>query len=252
MCVSARSAQSPISLTVLEPGPALESVSLSNCGNCHTEPKPSFADGSKLHNPGQPTNPKIPPCRSFALALSFWLGNHLLINGASKIHTGTTCLANVKYFTFDFGKLFNTAPSTGLLVTLKLLVSNLGRKVWSQNLSATTSWADKINEEIALPDVKILTGIWVGPFGVLPMLFGSATLHLGNLSSGKRGSAILMGFPRGAWINTAFVSRNNCDSKFSSTGSQQAQETTGQRCFQKMSQNTFANEGPFKIKADWK
>lgn len=64
------------------------------------EPKPSFADGSKLYNPGQPTNPKIPPCRSFALALSFKLGNHLLINVASKIHTGTTCLVNSKYFTF--------------------------------------------------------------------------------------------------------------------------------------------------------
>ena len=101
----------------------LESTNLSNCGNCHVKPKPSFADGSKMHNPGQPTNPKTPPCKSFALAQSFWLGNHLLINEASKMSTGATCLANCKYFTFNLGKLFNTAPSTGLLVTLKFLVS---------------------------------------------------------------------------------------------------------------------------------
>ena len=149
--MSVRSAQSPICLTVLEPGPALGSVSLSNCGNCHVEPKPSFADGSKLHNPGQPTKPKIPPCRSFSLALSIWLGNHLLINGASKIHTGTTYLANCEYFTFDFGKLFNTAPSTGLLVTLKLVVSKPGRKVLKPKPFSyyQLSWQDQRGNSIA-------------------------------------------------------------------------------------------------------
>lgn len=83
----------------------MESASLSNCGNCHIEPKPSSADGSKTHSPGQPTKPKVPPCKSFALAQSFWLGNHPTDRWSFQSTHRATCLANWKYLIIQLGKL---------------------------------------------------------------------------------------------------------------------------------------------------
>lgn len=83
----------------------MESVSLSNCGNRHSEPKPSSADGSKMLGSGQPAKPKIPPCKSFALAQSFWLGNHPIERWSFQTIPAATCLADWKYFTLQLGKL---------------------------------------------------------------------------------------------------------------------------------------------------
>lgn len=100
----------------------MESASLSNCGNRHSEPKPSSADGSKMHGSGQPTKPKIPPCKSFALSQSFWLGNHPIDRWSFQTIPGPPAWLIESTLFFSLGNLFDIAPSTGRLVILKLLL----------------------------------------------------------------------------------------------------------------------------------
>lgn len=90
---------------------------------------------------------------------------------------------------FSLEILFNTAPSTGLLVTLKLLVSQFRRKEPVQ--FAVEKPADRMKVKTALSDARILRAVYMGPSGFLPILLGCfPTLgpfwHLSNPSSEKK------------------------------------------------------------------
>lgn len=98
---------------------------------------------------------------------------------------------------FSLGNSFNAAPSTGLLVTLKLSCpKTVGEKDPTQLPVEET--AERIDKERLLPDVRILRA----PLEVLPILYGwsgtlDPTLHFSNLTSEKKEAGILTGLLRG-------------------------------------------------------
>lgn len=103
--VRARAAELPLSSPSWSRDLPLESASPSNCGNCRVGPKPSSAEGSRRHSPGQPTGPETPPGTSSAPA-------HPTDSWSFRSTQGPPARL-MKVFYISRGNLFSIAPSTG-------------------------------------------------------------------------------------------------------------------------------------------